>query len=631
MLNKAKSILNTFWGHPDFRGSQAKIIQSILAGEDALALMPTGGGKSICYQVPAMVMEGICIVVSPLVALIQNQVEVLKNKGIKAVALTGGISFEEVNNLLDNCLYGNYKFLYVSPERLQQSLIQERIRGMHVNMVAIDEAHCISQWGNDFRPAYLHCSILRELAPQSPLLALTATATPRVIEDIVQNLKLIPVKIFKDSFSRDNITLAVEHRENKRFRLKQILASNPSSAIVYVRSRKMSVQISDFLSQNGLSASFFHGGLSRIEKDSRLKQWLNNTIQIMVATNAFGMGVDKPDVRIVVHYQIPDSLESYFQEVGRAGRDGNISNAFMLTNKTDKGLAKQQFLASLPDATFLKQLYRKLNNFLQISYGELPLEPFPFPFAQFCQQYGFDASLTYQGLKILDQNSIISLSENFKQRTTIQFLINKHHIFSYLDNHSNYQSLIQTILRTYGGILEHETKVSIPLLSKKLGLQQVDLDRMLKQLHKDGLLTYVSNDSDFEISFLVPREDDLTINAFSKKIKSLHQVKSTNLQYMFDFIENTRLCRSRFLLTYFGEESTINCGKCDICNTGINVLTVDLKKRILDILEDKPLSSRDMVSQLDLDENQILNTLKHLLEEEQVQLNQKNEYSLATK
>ncbi|MEO0902186.1 MAG: ATP-dependent DNA helicase RecQ, partial [Bacteroidota bacterium] len=356
MLNKAKSILNTFWGHPDFRGSQAKIIESILNREDTLALMPTGGGKSICYQVPAMAMEGICIVVSPLVALIQNQVEALRNKGIKALALAGGISFEEVNNRLDNCLYGNYKFLYLSPERLQQPLIQERIKGMNVNLVAIDEAHCISQWGNDFRPAYLHCSILRELASKAPFLALTATATPRVVEDIVQNLKLASANIFKDSFSRNNIILSVEPRENKQFRLKQILSSNTSSAIVYVRSRKMSIRLSEFLSQSGLSASFFHGGLSRIEKEGRLKQWLGNKIQIMVATNAFGMGVDKPDVRTVIHYQIPDSLESYFQEVGRAGRDGKPSKAFLLTNAADKTLAKQQFLESLPDATFLKKL-----------------------------------------------------------------------------------------------------------------------------------------------------------------------------------------------------------------------------------------------------------------------------------
>ncbi|WP_422859710.1 RecQ family ATP-dependent DNA helicase [Flagellimonas sp. S174] len=579
MLDKAKTILNTFWGHQDFRGSQATIINNVLERTDTLALMPTGGGKSICYQVPAMVVDGICIVVSPLVALIQNQVEELKKKGIKAVALTGGISFEEVNNLMDNCLYGNYKFLYLSPERLQQPLIQERIKGMNVNLIALDEAHCISQWGNDFRPAYLHCSILRDLAPKAPLIALTATATPKVVKDIVENLTLNQAKIFKDSFSRENIGLFVEHREDKRFRLKHILTKSSSSAIVYVRSRKMSIQISDFLLQNGLKASFFHGGLSRMEKETRLKQWLNNDVQIMVATNAFGMGVDKPDVRTVVHYQIPDSLESYFQEVGRAGRDGLSSKAFLLTNEADKGLAKQQFLESLPDSAFLKRLYRNLNNFFQISYGELPLETYPFPFAKFCKQYDINSNLTYQGLKILDQNSIISLSENFKQRTTIQFESKKQHIFSYLDSHASYQSLIQTMLRTYGGILEFETKVDISLLVKKTGLQESVLHTMLKQLQKDGVIAYKSNEGDFEISFLAPREDDLTINSFSKKIKSLHQIKRNNLESMLDFIENSHTCRNRFLLKYFGEVANKNCGKCDICTQNKKTPSFDSQKQ----------------------------------------------------
>ncbi|PRX55210.1 RecQ family ATP-dependent DNA helicase [Flagellimonas meridianipacifica] len=631
MLDKAKTILNTYWGHQDFRGSQAAIINHILRKTDTLALMPTGGGKSICYQVPAMVMEGICIVVSPLVALIQNQVEELKNKGIKAVALTGGLSFEDVNALLDNCLYGNYKFLYLSPERLQQPLIQERIKGMNVNLVAIDEAHCISQWGNDFRPAYLHCAILRELVPKAPLIALTATATPRVVDDIVQNLELNEAKIFKDSFSRNNIGLLVEHREDKRFRLKQILEKNSSSAIVYVRSRKMSVQLSDFLLRNGLKASFFHGGLSGMEKKKRLKLWLDNKVHVMVATNAFGMGVDKPDVRTVVHYQIPDSLESYFQEVGRAGRDGLTSTALLITNEADRMLAKQQFLESLPDSNFLKTLYRKLNSFHQISYGELPLETYPFPFAKFCKHYELDSNLTYQGLKILDQNSIISLSENFKQRTTIQFVSKKQHIFSYLDSHPSYQTLIQTLLRTYGGILEFETKVDISLLVKKTGLQESVLHTMLKQLQKDEVVAYKSNEGDFEITFLAPREDDLTINSFSKKIKSLHQIKRNNLQSMLDFIENSRTCRNRFLLKYFGEATNKNCGKCDICIQSKKTSSFYLKSSILDTLKNKSLTSRELVAQIDSDEKEVLKILKHLLEEEQIELNQKNEYSLATK
>ncbi len=627
MLDKAKTILKSFWGHDDFRGSQENIVQSVLEGKDTLALMPTGGGKSMCYQVPGMVMEGICIVVSPLVALIQNQVDGLKNRGIKAIALTGGLNFDEINNLLDNCLYGGYKFLYLSPERLQQPLIQERIKEMNVNLVAIDEAHCISQWGNDFRPAYLHCSVLRELAPKAPFLALTATATPRVANDIVQNLVLSEANIFKDSFSRNNIALSVEHKEDKRFRLQQILSTHPSCAIVYVRSRKMSIQLTEYLLKHGVSATFFHGGLSRIDKETRLQKWLRGKIQVMVATNAFGMGVDKPDVRWVIHYQIPDSLESYFQEAGRAGRDGNLSNAILLTNQNDKVLAQKQFLDALPDVPFLKKLYVKLNNYFQISYGELPLESFPFPFVKFCKHYGFNTNLAYQGLKILDQNSIIALSDNFKKRTTLQFLAKKQHIFTYLDKNPKYQSLVQTVLRTYGGIMEYETKVEVPLIAKKTGIQETALHAMLKELQQDGIITYINHDSDFEITFLAPREDDRTINTFSQKIKSLYETKRQNLQAMLNFIENESLCRSRFLLKYFGEEQKENCGKCDICTQQKDTSTVGIKNKILTLLENQSLSSRKLVSMLGIDEKQALFVLKHLLEEEQIQLNQRNEYS----
>ncbi|MEQ9580565.1 MAG: RecQ family ATP-dependent DNA helicase, partial [Arenibacter sp.] len=311
MQQHPKNILDKFWGFPDFKNSQEDIINAVLGGQDVLALLPTGGGKSLCYQVPALTNEGICIVVSPLIALIRNQVGTLKKLGIKAIALTGGISFDEVNNLLDNCLYGNYKFLYLSPERLQQELVQERIRQMNVNLIAIDEAHCISQWGNDFRPAYLECHILKELAPNVPIIALTATATAMVVKDICQNLHLELPLIVKDSFSRNNITFSVCWEEDKKYRLKELCAQTNTSSIVYVRSRKMTMELAYYLSQQGHTATFFHGGISKKDKDIRLNQWLENKVKIMVATNAFGMGIDKPDVGLVVHYQIPDSMENY--------------------------------------------------------------------------------------------------------------------------------------------------------------------------------------------------------------------------------------------------------------------------------------------------------------------------------
>jgi len=384
VIENAAHILKKYWGFDSFRGSQAEIIESVMQQQDVLALLPTGGGKSVCYQVPALLNEGICIVVSPLVALIEDQVNGLKQKGIKAIGLTGGLGFQEVLTLLDNCLYGNYRFLYLSPERLQQELVREKIAGMPVNLIAIDEAHCISQWGNDFRPAYLECAILRELHPNIPVMALTATATERVREDIIQNLGLKNEQLFKDSFLRKNISYQVFWEEDKRYRLQMLCSEASGSGIVYVRSRRMTEELSQFLNKKGFTSHFFHGGLSAGEKSDKLRQWLQNKVQFMIATNAFGMGVDKPDVSLVVHYQIPDNLENYFQEAGRAGRDGKPARAILLTNKADKAQVKKQFLNVLPGTAYIKTVYRKLNNYFQIPFGGGEHETYPFHFDDFC-------------------------------------------------------------------------------------------------------------------------------------------------------------------------------------------------------------------------------------------------------
>ena len=629
MQKETKSILKEFWGHDDFRGSQEAIIEKVLAGKDVLALMPTGGGKSICYQVPGMAMEGICIVVSPLVALIQDQVNQLKAKNIKAIALTGGIPFDELNDLLDNCLYGNYKFLYLSPERLQQTLIQERIQEMDVNLVAIDEAHCISQWGNDFRPAYLDCSILKELAPNAPMIALTATATPKVVDDIVQNLKLQEVNIFKDSFSRSNIVFRVKETEDKQYQLKKYMGKIPGSTIVYVRSRKMSVALSNFLDKSGFSSDFFHGGLSKQEKEEKLNLWLKGTKQVMVATNAFGMGVDKPNVRLVVHYQIPDSLESYFQEAGRAGRDGKVSTAIMLTSPEDETMAKQQFLSSLPDVSFVKKVYAQLNNYFQISYGELVSEPFGFKFNKFCKRYEFNPNMTFNALRTLDQNSVITLSENFSEKTSLKFAASKNDIFNYLEKHRKSAPTIQTILRTYGGITEHETKINLHLLSKKTGESEKSLKKVLKQLHEDGIAEYKSSTSDLEITFLVPREDEHTINPFAKRIKELNTVKQESMAAMLGYIQNSKVCRSVYLLNYFGEETKEKCGTCDICTKkekkGSSKM---LEEKVIALLGIGPSTSRKLEQTTGASEKMLLKILRRLLEDEVVSLNHKNEYTL---
>ncbi len=627
MHKDTTSILKQFWGYDDFRGSQKQIINTVLSGQDVLALMPTGGGKSVCYQVPSLAMEGICIVVSPLVALIQDQVAQLKKRGIKAIALTGGIPPSELNDLLDNCLYGNYKFLYLSPERLQQTIVRERIQQMNVNLIAIDEAHCISQWGNDFRPAYLECSVLKELVPNTPMIALTATATPRVVDDIVENLELENVTVFKDSFSRSNINFKVKRSEDKLYQLKKYMEKIPGSAIVYVRSRKMSISLANFLIKKGISASFFHGGIPKSDKEEKLNLWLNGKVRVMVATNAFGMGVDKPDVRLVVHYQIPDSLESYFQEAGRAGREGEPSTAIIITSNEDEDKAKQQFLSTLPDVAFVKQVYSKLNNYFQISYGELISEPLAFKFNEFCKRYEFNPNMTFNAIRILDQNSVLSLAENFKEKTTLQFVASKTEIFNYLDKNKKTAPIIQTILRTYGGITDYETKINLYMLSQKTGTSEERLKQILQQLADDNIAAYENNTSDLEITFLVPREDNHTINLFAKKIKGFNQVKENNMAAMLGYISNKKLCRSVYLLNYFGEKTAEKCGTCDIC-TKKKVLASphDLEQRVLELLDIRPHTSRQLEKETGINEKELLKTLERLLEDELVSLNFKNEY-----
>ncbi len=628
------AILEQYWGFGSFRGSQEKIIDSVLANRDVLGLLPTGGGKSLCFQLPAMCKEGICIVISPLIALIQDQVTVLKEKGIKAIALTGGIPFEEVNNLLDNCLYGNYKFLYLSPERLKQELVRDRIRQMNVNLIAIDEAHCISQWGHDFRPAYLECALLRELIPDVPIIALTATATQAVTLDIVENLALTDPLIVKDSFARNNIAFSVSWEEDKRYRLKQLCASVAHSAIVYVRTRRAAQDLANYLQANGCSAAYFHGGLSKQEKKQRLDLWLRNKVRTMVATNAFGMGIDKPDVQLVVHYQIPDCIENYFQEAGRAGRNGAPAKAVLLTNTMDIDQVKKQFLSVLPDMPFLKLVYNKLNNFFQIAYGEGYNERFQLNFNAFCEAYKLNAIITYNALRILDQNSVIALSESFTKKTTLRFTTNKEQLFSYLENHGNLAEITRTILRTYGGIFEFDTKINTYLIAKKAGVAEHVVINTLRKLHASEIIDYHEQNSDLEVTFLVPREDDITINAFAPKVKTLNRIKSENIEAILSYVKNQKVCRNIQLLRYFGENIDKECGTCDVCTAKkalkVNTTTF-ITEEIIRSLRKTKKSSRDLIRELPFNEIMVLTALRGLLESEKIKINNRNEYELITK
>jgi len=625
-----KEILKQYWGYSEFKTSQEQIIDAVLAKKDVLALLPTGGGKSLCFQIPALVNQGICIVVSPLIALIKNQVDTLKEKGIKAIALTGNIPQNELIDLLDNCLYGNYKFLYLSPERLRQDIIKDRILQMNVNLIAIDEAHCISQWGNDFRPAYLDCAILRDLAPDVPIIALTATATPEVARDIVENLKLQDFYLEKTSFSRDNITLLVKFNDDKSYQLKQELSKTKKSSIVYVRTRRNTIELSNFLNYQSISATYYHGGLSKKEKDNRLEDWLGDKVQVIVATNAFGMGIDKPDVEVVVHYQIPDSIENYFQESGRAGRNGEPAKAILITNNADENQVKGQFLSGLPTVAFLRQLYNRLNNYFQISYGEISPEVYSLNFNTFCDTYKLNPYITYNGLRMLDQNSVLSLAESFSKKTSIQFIATKNQIFDYLETYTKSAPIIQTILRTYGGIFEYDTKINTWSIAKKVNLPENVITKTLEQLAKDQIINYSAQSNDIEIVFLVPREDDSTINMFAKKVDALITQKTKNIDTMLAYLKNDTVCRNQYLLNYFGEKRE-KCGQCDVCLKAVplHVSVIELaKEAILKQLKMSPQSSRKLIIEVLYKEDVIFNALQELLEEEIITLNTTNQYKI---
>ena len=630
MNSEPNEILEKYWGFTSFKDSQEQIIKAALEDRDVLALLPTGGGKSICFQVPAMARDGICIVVSPLIALIQNQVSKLKTLGIKAVGLTGAMRFEELSNEMDNCIYGGYKFLYLSPERLTQELVQDRIQQMNVNLLVIDEAHCISQWGHDFRPAYLKCSILRELHPTVPLMALTATATARVAEDILQTLDLIAPLIQKDSFSRKNIAFKVRKEEDKRYWLKAYCSKLKTSGIVYVRTRRLAEEVSAYLLGNGITATHYHGGMTEKEKKKKLEQWLQNQTKIMVATNAFGMGIDKPDVALVIHYQIPDCIENYYQEAGRAGRDGEPAEAILITNKTDQAQVKKQFLDILPDIPFVKLVYNKLNNYLQIAYGEGSGTTYRLNFNEFCATYNLNSLLTYNVLRILDRNSVLALTTSFARKVTVHFTATKDILFDYIERNPRVSDLVKIVLRTYGGIFEFETLVNTLLLAKKLNTDENTVINGLEKLASEDIIIFKGSHSDLELTFLVPREDDSTINPFAKTVKNQNQLKQKQVAQMLAYTNDAKICRSQQLLAYFGETNSTPCGICDVCigQDHSNKRGHKTKQQILMLLSSGPYTSRKIQQLLGSESDMVLIALQELLEERSIKLDDKNQYYL---
>jgi len=625
------NILERYWKFTDFRPLQEDIINAVINNEDTFALLPTGGGKSVCFQIPALAKEGICIVISPLVALMKDQVNALLNKGIKAIALTSGISNKEIDTLLDNCIYGNYKFLYLSPERLQQELVQDRIRQMNVNLIAVDEAHCISQWGNDFRPAYKNINILRQLHPTVNVVALTASATPEVVEDIITELDFISPKVFKQSFYRPNIAYMVFEEEDKYFRLEAILIKNKQPSIIYVRNRRLTLEITQYLESKNITSTYYHGGLNNTVKDQHLNDWLSSKKQVMVATNAFGMGIDKSDVKTVIHINLPDSIESYFQEAGRAGRDEAKAYAVILKNKNDNIALNNQFLKVLPTVDFVKIVYRKLCSYFQISYGEGSYQTFDFNFNDFCKTYKFNTVTTYNTLNILDNTSVITLSKQFNKRIEVQFLISSHALFKYLDSHKDFDIIIKSILRTYGGIFEHSTKINSSLISDKAGIKETRLINVLEQLAKDEIITLLINKTDAQITFIEPREDEKTINRIASIITQQNTLKQKQVKAVLDYVNNDQLCKSIQLLTYFGEKNIEPCGICSVCISAKAKPKTDfkiVKNKIIESLEFGDKNSKTLFKTLPFTEADINKTLKTLLEEDIIVITKTNSYKL---
>ncbi|MBS9774411.1 MAG: RecQ family ATP-dependent DNA helicase [Tenacibaculum sp.] len=627
-MNLSTDILQKYWGFNSFVNLQEEIIKSVLEEKDTIALLPTGGGKSICFQVPAMLKNGVCIVVSPLIALIQDQVNSLLNKGIKATFIPSGTSQDEIITLFDNVKFGNFKFLYVSPERLQSKFIQNKIGELKVSLIAIDEAHCISEWGHDFRPSYRNINVLREIHPNVNFIALTASATKKVLNDINISLGLKSPNIFKKSFFRDNLAYQIHYTEDKFYKLKQLLTKNKSSAIVYVNTRKRTKEISTFLNANGFKSGFYNGGLSYIEKQTALNNWITENTPIIVATNAFGMGIDKPNVSLVIHFNLPNSIENYIQEAGRAGRDGNKALSVVLTNESDIVTTKKLQEVSFPTINEIKEIHEKLYQHFQIAKGELIEEKFDFNLLEFCNKYNFIPNKLFNAVQILHNNGVLSINYNSQKNSTIKFLVNSNQLLHYSATNLSRKKFIQSLLRMYGGVFEQEVKIDEFYLAKKTEVTSWIVIKNLEKLAEDNIIEYNKSTSNPELYFLQPREDDKTINRISKKITSYLNQKKHKTDEIINFIKEDSICRSVQILNYFDEKSVKKCGMCDVC-LKTKSFVKNITEQIIELIKiNKELSSRDICEKINAKEEDVLINLRLLLSEEKIKINTYNKYIL---
>jgi ATP-dependent DNA helicase RecQ len=564
-LTDPGSILQQYWGHSQFRPLQEDIINAILEGRDTLALMPTGGGKSICFQVPAMMKEGVCLVVTPLIALMRDQVDNLERRGIKAVAIYAGLTNREVEQVLENVRRGQYKFLYVSPERLQSRRFLDYCDGMPVNLLAIDEAHCISQWGYDFRPAYLQIATIRKQFPGVPVLALTATATPVVQEDICAKLEMQQPKVFTKSFARANLSYSVLEEENRLNKIKHILDRVPGTAIVYCRNRLRTRQLAEALRLQGIPADYYHAGLSPAERTARQEAWISNNVRVIVCTNAFGMGIDKPDVRVVIHYDVPDSLEAYYQEAGRAGRDEQKAYAVLLYDEQELLDMEDRTPLQFPSLDEIKHIYQCIVNYLQVPLGSAEGLYFNFDINEFVKHFQLNITVAYSAMRILEQEGILQLSESVYLPSRAMFITNKETLYAVEDAQPALEPLIKALLRNYEGIFDNEVRIFEKQLCRILRLTEPQVTERLWQLHQQGIIRYRPKRDEPQLCFLQERLQARTLRINMVRVEERKQAYITRLKAMFGYIRNSRQCRTQALVAYFGEKNGTACGVCDVC------------------------------------------------------------------
>ncbi|MDX9768787.1 MAG: ATP-dependent DNA helicase RecQ [Tenuifilaceae bacterium] len=566
-MNQFEKILYQYWGFTSFRAVQQEIIESVYSGKDTLALMPTGGGKSITFQVPAMAKEGLCLVVTPLIALMKDQVENLKKRGIKAAALHSGMKRHELEVTLDNCAYGDYKFLYLSPERLGTDLFRMRLRKMNVNLVAIDESHCISQWGYDFRPSYLKIVELRELLPDVPFLAVTATATPEVVEDIQERLGFTQKHVVKMSFERKNLVYLVRNVEDKNKHLLKIVNGLPGTGIVYVRNRLKTKEIALMLQNEGITADYYHAGLSSEERNAKQDDWQHDRTRIIVSTNAFGMGIDKPDVRFVVHMDLPDSPEAYFQEAGRGGRDGKLAYAILLYNESDKAKVEQRTQTSFPEPEEIKRSYQALCSFLGVAIGAGKGEVYDFNLIEFATAYKFNFAHAFSSLKFLELEGYIELTDELDNPSRIMVTATKNELYKYQVAHAEMDHFIKVLLRNYAGLFNDYVKIDEKHLARISGKQLPEVTESLIKLSRAKIINYIPRKKTPLIIFTEERLDDKNLRISPENYNLRKERYTKRIEAMVNYASGTAKCRSMALLEYFGEKNATRCGKCDVCTS----------------------------------------------------------------